>query len=94
MLYIACNGRDHSNASFLWKEDGNVSRKERADGLLCVVCTILIFSVQGVLHELSCPNYANATEPGGEANAFTLFLMYIINACVFRDGKSATWQFS
>lgn len=47
-----------------------------------------------MLHELSCPNYANAPEPGGEANAFTLFLMYIINACVFRDGESATWQFS
>lgn len=40
--------------------------------------------------EPSPPNYANAnaTEPGGDANALNpdkLFLMYIITASVFRD---------
>lgn len=41
--------------------------------------------------EASPPNYAdaNAIEPGGDANALIPdrpFLMYIITACVFRDG--------
>lgn len=73
---------------FVHLQDGRMEICRRSTGqTLCYVCTILIFSVQAMLHELSCPNYANATELGGEANALTLSLMYIINACVFRDGK-------
>lgn len=92
---IGCTGGYICNASSqkaMWVLGSpQEARKQRVEGrwsrpLLCVVCSVLIFSLQSPL--CGTEPYANATVLGGEANAPRSFLMYIMNKCVLRDTDS------
>lgn len=70
-----------------------VSRKWKEDYAdLCCVPSVQSLSshCRACSVEPSPPSHANGTEPGGDASALWIFLMYIIKGHVFRDGGFGT----